>query len=169
MSDLLRQEIATSADTVIVKVGTRVLTGADGLLDTAWINTLAEELVSIINTGRKIVLVSSGAVGAGMGKLGLRQRPTDLAHLQAVAAVGQASLVEAYDQALSQHGSHAAQILLTADETGDDTLTVSTVYYYCQISGTGLCKVAGVSWTVPLKVSDTADEATVSLRHQVGP
>ena len=61
------------------------------------------------------------------------------------------------------------RILLTADETGDDTLTVSTVYYYCQISGTGLCKVAGVSWTVPLKVSDTADEATVSLRHQVGP
>lgn len=119
MSDLLRQEIATSADTVIVKVGTRVLTGADGLLDTAWINTLAEELVSIINTGRKIVLVSSGAVGAGMGKLGLRQRPTDLAHLQAVAAVGQASLVEAYDQALSQHGSHAAQILLTADDMED--------------------------------------------------
>jgi glutamate 5-kinase len=116
MSDLLRQEIATSADTVIVKVGTRVLTGADGLLDVDRISTLAEELISIISTGRKIVLVSSGAVGAGMGKLGLRQRPSDLAQLQAVAAVGQASLVEAYDHALSRHGSHAAQILLTADD-----------------------------------------------------
>ncbi|NIP85929.1 MAG: glutamate 5-kinase [Planctomycetales bacterium] len=116
MPDLLRQEIATAADLIVVKIGTRVLTTDQGLLDRERIETLAEELHQLREGGRKVVLVSSGAVGAGMGRLGLRQRPTDLAHLQAVAAVGQSSLVESYDQALARHGRHAAQILLTAED-----------------------------------------------------
>ena len=61
-------------------------------------------------------LVSSGAVGAGMGRLGLDRRPTDLAKLQAVAAVGQAYLIEAYDRTFRRHGHHAAQVLLTTDD-----------------------------------------------------
>jgi len=116
MHDLLRQEVAATADLVVVKVGTRVLTGANGLLDRERVASLAEELHQILGGGRRVVLVTSGAVGAGMGQLGLKKRPTDLAHLQAVAAVGQAHLVEAYDQCLRQHGRHAAQLLLTADD-----------------------------------------------------
>ncbi len=116
MPDLLRQEIATAADTIVVKIGTRVLTGADGLLNQQRISTLAEELNQQMSGGRKVVLVSSGAVGAGMGRLGLSERPADLAHLQAVAAVGQSNLVESYDKALAKHGRHAAQILLTTDD-----------------------------------------------------
>ncbi len=119
MPDLLRQEIATSADTLVVKIGTRVLTAANGTLDRTRIESLAEELHAVIGGGRRVVLVSSGAVGAGMGQLGLQRRPTDLAHLQAVAAVGQAHLVEAYDQALARHGRHAAQVLLTAGDMDD--------------------------------------------------
>ena len=69
-----------------------------------------------MSTGRKVVLVSSGAVGAGMGRLGLKSRPTDIAQLQAVAAVGQSILVEAYERSLHRHGRHAAQVLLTADD-----------------------------------------------------
>ena len=121
MRDPLRQEIAATAQLVVVKVGTRVLTDAAGLLDRARIDSLAEELHQIMAGGRRVVLVSSGAVGAGMGKLGLRQRPTNLAQLQAVAAVGQSSLVEAYDRALSCHGRHAAQLLLTAEDLDDRT------------------------------------------------
>jgi glutamate 5-kinase len=116
MPDLLRQEIATAADLIVVKIGSRVLTREDGLLDQQRIATLAEELHQLMESGRKLVLVSSGAVGAGMGRLGLRQRPTDLAHLQAVAAVGQSNLVESYDKALAQHGRHAAQVLLTTED-----------------------------------------------------
>ena len=70
---------------------------------------------------RQVVLVSSGAVGAGIGRLGLKQRPADLAHLQAVAAVGQSRLIESYNRALEVHGRHAAQILLTADDLNDRT------------------------------------------------
>ncbi|MCE9546484.1 MAG: glutamate 5-kinase, partial [Planctomycetia bacterium] len=111
MHDLLRQEVAATADLVVVKVGTRVLTGDDGLLNRARVASLAEELHQVMAGGRRVALVSSGAVGSGMGQLGLKKRPADLAHLQAVAAVGQAHLVQAYDQALRQHGRHAAQLL----------------------------------------------------------
>lgn len=116
MHDLLRQEVAATADLVVVKVGTRVLTSPNGLLDRDRIASLAEELHQVISGGRRVALVTSGAVGAGMGQLGLKKRPTDLAHLQAVAAIGQAHLVEAYDLALRKHGRHAAQLLLTADD-----------------------------------------------------
>ncbi|NLY02060.1 MAG: glutamate 5-kinase [Rhodopirellula sp.] len=116
MTDLLRQEIAATATTLVVKVGTRVLTHSDGLLNEERIGQLAEELHQVIASGRRVALVSSGAVGAGMGRLGLSNRPADLAHLQAVAAVGQSLLVEAYERSLRAYGHHAAQILLTAED-----------------------------------------------------
>ncbi len=116
MPDLLRQEIAAMTKTMVVKVGTRVLTDAAGRLDSQRIEQLASQIHAVMESGRKIVLVSSGAVGAGVGRLGLAGRPTDLAHLQAVAAVGQSMLVEAYERSLFRFGRHAAQILLTADD-----------------------------------------------------
>ncbi len=116
MTDLLRQEIAALATTIVVKVGTRVLTREDGQLDPERIQGLADQIHRVLSTGRKVVLVSSGAVGAGMGRLGLKSRPTDLAHLQAVAAVGQTMLVEAYERSLHKHGHHAGQVLLTAED-----------------------------------------------------
>lgn len=113
--DLIRQEIATEAQTIVVKVGTRVVTHADGRLNEQRIEQLAEEIHWVRETGRKVVLVSSGAVGAGIGRLGLSARPTDLSELQAVAAIGQSLLVEAYDQTFRRYNDVAAQILLTAD------------------------------------------------------
>ncbi|HEX3727250.1 MAG TPA: glutamate 5-kinase [Pirellulales bacterium] len=121
MPDLLRQEIATAAHTIIVKVGTRVLTGPGGTLNQQRVAALAEELHQVIASGRKVVLVTSGAVGAGMGQLGLAARPTNLAELQAVAAIGQSHLIEAYDRGLRAHGRHAAQLLLTAEDLDDRT------------------------------------------------
>ena len=115
MTDVLRQEIAALATTLVVKVGTQVLTRDDGRLDQARIDQLARQLHEVVTSGRKVVLVSSGAVGAGMGRLGVTERPTDLPRLQAVAAIGQSLLVEAYERALSPYGYHAAQVLLTAD------------------------------------------------------
>jgi len=119
MNDILRQEIATAARTIVVKVGSRVLTRDDGLLDQRRVEQLAGELHEVVATGRKVALVSSGAVAAGMGRLGLASRPTDLAQLQAVAATGQSLLVEAYERCLRHHGCHAAQILLTAEDLED--------------------------------------------------
>jgi len=119
MPDLLRQEVAAAATTVVVKVGTRVLTQKDGRLDDDQIARLAEELNEIKASGRRVVLVSSGAVGAGMSQLQLDKRPADLAKLQAVAALGQTKLIEAYDRTFRKHGRHAAQVLLTAGDLDD--------------------------------------------------
>jgi glutamate 5-kinase len=103
----------------VVKVGTRVLTHEDGTLNPEQVTALADQLVQLTSDKRYVVLVSSGAVGSGIGRLKLSQRPTDLAHLQAVAAVGQSRLIEAYNRAFEVHGRHAAQILLTADDLND--------------------------------------------------
>ena len=121
MNDLVRQEIAALADTIVVKVGSRVLTHDDGTLDERQIARLAEEIGQLCEAGRRVVLVSSGAVGAGMSQLGLEKRPQDVAQLQAVAAVGQARLIEAYDRTFRKHGRTAAQVLLTADDVDDRT------------------------------------------------
>ncbi len=121
MTDLVRQEIAATADILVVKVGSRVLTCQDGRLDQDRIATLAEQLHDAVEAGRKVALVSSGAVAAGMGRLQWQRRPDDLAQLQAVAAVGQSALVEAYERAFRTHGRHAAQVLLMAEDIEDRT------------------------------------------------
>ncbi len=105
-----------SARTWVVKVGTSVLTGPDGTLDPARIGHLAEQISAVMATGRKVALVSSGAVGAGIGQLGLSRRPDNLRQLQAAAAIGQAYLIRAYDEGLRRHGRHAAQLLLTHED-----------------------------------------------------
>ena len=112
-SQQLRKDAIDAVGSVVVKVGTRVLTKADGKLDRRRIECLSNGLCKIADTGRQTIMVSSGAVGAGMGKLGLGERPSDLGQLQAVAAIGQTDLIQAYEAALSKHGRHAAQVLLT--------------------------------------------------------
>lgn len=119
MTDLLRQEIITAVQRVVVKVGTRVLTHPDGTLNFDRITHLADQLNEVAERGKHVVLVSSGAVGAGMSSLGLHSRPVDVAQLQAVAAVGQTNLINAYDRTFQKHDRHAAQVLLTAQDLDD--------------------------------------------------
>jgi glutamate 5-kinase len=114
--DLVRDDVVLSANTWVVKVGTSVLTGAGGALDPARIDHLAEQISAVMDTGRKVALVSSGAVGAAIGQLGLGRRPDNLRQLQAAAAVGQAYLIRAYDEGFKRHGRHAAQLLLTHED-----------------------------------------------------
>src|SRR5713226_9395219 len=116
MLDPVRQEVIALAHTVVVKVGTNVLAGADGQLDAGRLQALADQVQRLRNQGRKVALVSSGAIGAGVGRLGLDKRPSDLRHLQACAAVGQSFLMRAYEECLARHGTHTAQILLTAGD-----------------------------------------------------
>ncbi len=119
MTDSARLDLASAARLIVVKVGTRVLTRPDGLLDTARIEALGRQFDAALAAGRRIVLVSSGAVGAGMGRMGLTARPQELASLQAVAAIGQSCLIEAYERAFRGRGRHAAQVLLVADDLQD--------------------------------------------------
>ncbi len=100
----------------VVKVGSSSLRGEDGRLDRAQVERIAAEIAAVHAAGTRIVLVSSGAVAAGMGKLGFDRRPVDLPSLQAAAAVGQGELIQAYQRVLSEADLPAAQILLTQDD-----------------------------------------------------
>ena len=116
MIDPVRQEVIALAHTLVVKLGTNVLTGADGRLDLPRLRALTDQVHRLRQAGRKVVLVSSGAIGAGVGQLGLGKRPSDLRHLQACAAIGQSFLMRAYQECFAPHGTHTAQILLTAGD-----------------------------------------------------
>ena len=119
MSKLVRQEIMMAAELVVVKVGTRVLTRDDGTLDDERVANIGEQLARQWEAGRRVVLVSSGAVGAALGRLEFTERPTALSKLQAAAAIGQSLLIESYNRALEPHQLHAAQVLLTAEDLQD--------------------------------------------------
>jgi glutamate 5-kinase len=116
LSNLVRREVIETARTLVVKIGTNVLAKDDDTLDDSRFEALAAQVHAVRQSGRRVVLVSSGAIGAGIGLLGLNRRPDDLPHLQAAAAVGQAHLIRKYDHALHQYGYRAAQLLLTAND-----------------------------------------------------
>lgn len=116
VADAVRLSLVESPRTVVVKVGTNVLADSAGRLDRHRIESLAGQIARIRTAGHRLVLVSSGAIGAGVGKLRLGKRPTDLPHLQACAAVGQSALMQLYQEALNPYGIPAAQILLTAGD-----------------------------------------------------
>jgi len=112
----MRHRLFAEAGTVVVKVGTNVLANSEGVLDRTRIASLAAQIHSVRSRGWRVVLVSSGAIGAGVGKLNLGKRPTDLPHLQACAAIGQTALMQIYQEGFASHGILPAQILLTAGD-----------------------------------------------------
>ncbi len=114
--DLVRDDVVLSAKTWVVKVGTSVLAAPDGTLDLERVGHLAEQICAVMAAGRRVALVSSGAVGAGIGRLGLSRRPESLAQVQACAAIGQSYLIRAYDEGFRRHGRNAAQLLLTHED-----------------------------------------------------
>ena len=116
MFSLLYDEILKTSDVIVVKVGTNVISRPNGLLNEPRIVQLCCDLCAMMEKQQRIVLVTSGAVGAGMGQLGLAERPTEIAYLQAVAAIGQGQLIETYAQVLRSYGVKCAQILLTAND-----------------------------------------------------
>jgi len=101
---------------VVVKVGSSSLRDAAGHLDPAQVRALSTQVAALRGAGMRVVVVSSGAVAAGMGRLGLDRRPTDTPTLQAAAAAGQGALVHAYQQVLDEHGLVGAQLLLSQDD-----------------------------------------------------
>ncbi len=105
---------------VVVKVGTSTLTHTTGRMNIRHVETLCKVLSDVKNAGNEIVLVSSGAIGMGVGKLNLSGRPSDMPGKQAAAAVGQCELMYVYDQLFGTYNHTIAQILLTGEDLRDE-------------------------------------------------
>ena len=101
---------------IVVKVGTSTLAHATGRLNIRHVEHLVKAMSDLKNAGHELILVSSGAIGMGMGKLLLKSRPTDMPTKQAAAAVGQCELMYTYDKLFTEYGHTVAQILLTGDD-----------------------------------------------------
>ncbi len=115
-----RAGLAAKVTSVVVKIGTNALSGADGRLDLCVINALAKDVAALHKSRNlRITLVSSGAIGAGMTEMNLSVRPKDLPMLQAAAAIGQSLLMNHFANALRPHGLCAGQILVTRQDFED--------------------------------------------------
>ncbi len=118
-SSEIRKKLVSSANKIVIKIGTQVLTDNQGQLDIPLIRSIANQAHKLIESGRNIVIVSSGAIGAGMNLLQMQSRPKELAYLQASAAVGQGALIQIFEKAFAKHNIHAGQILVTRADFED--------------------------------------------------
>ena len=113
----LKHNLIHNAETLVIKVGTNVLTHDNGILNRERIADLVNQLAYLVKMKhKKVILVSSGAIGAGMGKLGIEKRPKTLPDIQALAAVGQSILIEAYRGEFNRHNIDIGQILVTRED-----------------------------------------------------
>lgn len=140
---------------IVVKVGTSTLTYENGKLNIRRIERLVRTISDLQNRGFEMVLVSSGAVGVGMAKLGLRKRPTELSMKQAAAAVGQCELMHIYDKMFLEYGINVAQILLTRENIVDDEQRENIHNTFTTLLQTGVVPIVNENDTV----------ATAELRH----
>ena len=106
---------------IVIKIGTSTLAYATGQLNIRRVEALCKTMSDIRNAGHELILVSSGAIGMGVGKLGLRSRPQDIPTKQAAAAVGQCELMYIYDKLFSEYHHTVAQLLITADNLTNET------------------------------------------------
>lgn len=112
----MRTSILKKVKRIVIKIGSRVLTGDENGLDHALISRLAAETATLRQQGREVIIVSSGAVAAGRKELGIEGRPKSIPQKQAAAAIGQSHLMRAYEEDFGRFGHKVAQILLTRDD-----------------------------------------------------
>ncbi len=121
-----RLTVLGGARRIVVKVGSNVLTSKTGALDRRRVRHLAEQVSTLCDGGKEVIVVSSGAIAAGVGELGLPGRPKTMPELQAAAAVGQGRLIRAYNESFRRHGRCVGQVLLTREDMEDRARFLNT-------------------------------------------
>jgi glutamate 5-kinase len=115
----IRKKILKDVKKIVVKVGTSILADANGSLDSSKVGHVVSQICRVADRGIDVIVVSSGAIGAGMGILGLKARPADISKKQAIAAIGQIQLMKLYDDFFKAQNKIPAQVLLTQDDFSD--------------------------------------------------
>ncbi len=146
---------------IVVKVGTSTLAYSTGHLNIRHMESLCKVLSDIKNAGFEIIVVSSGAVGMGMGKLSLGARPKELALKQAAAAVGQCELMYTYDKLFSEYNHTVAQILLTADDINDTDRKQNFVNTILKLLELGVIPIVNENDTVAVNELVIGDNDTL--------
>ena len=129
------------AKSIVFKVGTSTLTHKSGKLNLRRLEELVQVLADLMNAGIRVTLVTSGAIGVGMGKLGLRERPADTAGKQAAATVGQCELMYIYDKLFAQYGYNVGQLLITRADVEDPQRHDNLVQTFRQLEAMGVLPI----------------------------
>ncbi len=167
---LARRTEITSARRLVVKVGSSSLTDASGALDIARLESLVDALAEARRRGQDVVLVSSGAMAAGMGPLRLKHRPRDLAGKQASASVGQSLLVGRYSSLFARHGLTVGQVLLTVEDVARQDHYRNALRTFTRLLELGVVPVVNENDTVAtheIKFGDN-DRLAALVAHLVG-
>ncbi len=146
---------------IVVKVGTSTLAYSTGHLNIRHMESLCKVLSDIKNSGYEIIVVSSGAVGMGMGKLSLGARPKELSLKQAAAAVGQCELMYTYDKLFSEYNHTVAQLLLTADDINDNDRKQNFVNTILKLLELGVIPIINENDTVAVNELVIGDNDTL--------
>ena len=149
---------------IVVKVGTSTLAHATGRLNIRHVEELVKVLSDLKNAGHEMILVSSGAIGMGVGKLNLPGRPTDMPTKQAAAAVGQCELMYTYDRLFTQYGHTVAQILLTGEDVDHEDRRcnfVNTMERLLQLGALPVVNENDTVATAEIKVGDNDTLAAI--------
>ncbi|MED7789338.1 glutamate 5-kinase [Francisella sp. 19X1-34] len=157
-----RKDLLKVVKRVVVKVGTSTLTHQTGLLNIYRIEKLVRQLADLHNQGFEIILVTSGAVGAGMGKLGLQQRPKTLPEKQAIAAVGQVALIHLYQKLFSEYGKNIAQLLLTKDDIANRERYLNARNAFSALLAKGVIPIVNENDAVVIDEIKVGDNDTLS-------
>ena len=135
---------------IVVKVGTSTLTYANGNINLTRIEKLTRVLSDLMNSGKEIVLVTSGAVGVGVNKLKLKEKPTSIKEKQAVAAVGQCELMHIYSKFFGEYSHVVGQVLLTRDVVEDDHIRENVVNTFETLLENGIIPIVNENDTVAI-------------------
>lgn len=150
------------AKRLVIKIGSALLTDDGRGLNVSLIQQLVEQMAILRQQGREIVIVSSGAVAAGLTRMNLSQRPSNLNELQAMAAIGQMRLVQTWENAFAKHGLHAAQVLLTHEDVHDRQRYLNARGTLRALLGYGVVPVVNENDTVATKEVRLGDNDTLA-------
>ncbi len=152
----------SQAKRIVVKVGTSTLAHKTGLMNIQRVERLVKVLADLKNSGREIILVSSGAIGVGSGKMGLASRPADTPSKQACAAIGQCELMYCYDKYFSEYNHVVAQVLLTRDIIDSPERKENVVNTFCKLLQFGVIPIVNENDTVAVEEIEFGDNDTLS-------
>lgn len=149
---------------IVIKVGSSTLTNLTGILNLERIEHLVEQLVELKRRGREVLLVTSGAIAAGMKELGLKERPSSIPEQQGAAAVGQGLLIEVYNRFLKKYGERGAQILLTSSDFQDRKRYLNSYNTIDTLLKYGVLPIINENDTVATQEIKFGDNDTLSAR-----
>lgn len=153
---------ATQANRIVVKVGTSTLAHKTGLMNIQRMERLIKVLADLKNSGKEIILVSSGAIGVGVGKMGLKEKPTETPAKQACAAIGQCELMYCYDKYFSEYNHSVAQVLLTRDIIDSPERKQNVINTFQNLLHYGVIPIVNENDTVAVEEIVFGDNDTLS-------